>query len=105
MDHARAMQIRSDISANRYVTISIGLKSNGANTLRGDLIVALAFGSNDPNIIPEWTPLLLISTVQITSDGTYTFFYPELSRCSSAVLHGGRMPETAATTQFGLKSL
>jgi hypothetical protein len=99
------MQIRSDISANQYVTISIGLKSNGANTLRGDLIVALAFGSNDPNIILEWTPLLLISTVQTTSDVTYTFFYPELSRCSSTILHGGRMPETAATTQFGLKSL
>jgi hypothetical protein len=64
--------------------------------------VALAFGSNDPDIIPEWTPLLLISTVQTTSDDTYTLFYPELSRCSSAVLHGGRTPEMAgvATPRF-----
>jgi hypothetical protein len=102
LDHARAARIRSGISANWYVTISIGLKSNGANTLHGDLIVALAFESNDPDIIPEWTPLLLISTVQTTSDDTYTFFYPELSRCSSAVLHGGRTPETGelATPRF-----
>jgi hypothetical protein len=53
LDHARATQIRSGISANRYVTISIGLKSNGANTLRGDLIVALAFGPNDPTSSPN----------------------------------------------------